>query len=64
MSVTPKLLETHIDWRSSDVADPERWTVSLTPGDQRELDHALQTAKSVSDNLLDIGREHFPLEAG
>ena len=62
MSFTPKLLETHIDWRSSEVADPERWTVELTPSDQRELDHALQTAKSASDNLLDIGREQFPLD--
>ncbi len=62
MSFTPKPLETHIDWRSSDVADPKKWTVELTAGDHRELDHALKTAKSVSDNLLEIGRESFPLD--
>lgn len=59
---TPKQLETHVDWRSADVAEPERWTVALTESDHRELAHALQTARSVSDNLLDIGREHFPLD--
>ena len=30
MSFTPKQLETHIDWRSSDVSDPGQWTVELT----------------------------------
>jgi hypothetical protein len=57
-----KPLETHIDWTSKDVTDPSVWTVSLTDADQRELDAALAQAKSVSDNLLDIGREHFPLD--
>jgi hypothetical protein len=38
------------------------WTVELTQADHRELDHALAAAKSVSDNLLDIAREHFPLD--
>jgi len=62
MSFTPKELETHIDWRSKDVADPAQWTVELSQSDHRELDHALQTAKSVSDNLLDIARDCFPLD--
>jgi hypothetical protein len=57
-----KQLETHIDWTSKDVADPSVWTVALTPADHRELDAALAQAKSVSDNLLDIGREDFPLD--
>src|SRR5579862_2108509 len=55
-------LETHINWTSDDVADPRMWTVELTPQDHRELDAALAQAKSVSGNLLDIGREHFPLD--
>jgi hypothetical protein len=58
----PRPLETHIDWTSADVADPRAWTVELTPQDHRELDAALARAKSVSDNLLDIGREDFPLD--
>jgi len=57
-----RLLETHIDWTSNDVADPSVWTMTLDDDDHRELDAALAEAKSVSDNLLDIGREHFPLE--
>ena len=50
MSFVPKELETHVNWRSSDVADPRRWTMMLTESDQRELDHALRAAKSVSDS--------------
>ncbi|MBV8978885.1 MAG: TauD/TfdA family dioxygenase [Alphaproteobacteria bacterium] len=60
--MTPRPLETHIGWTSKDVADPDVWTVTLTPQDHRELDHALARAKLKSDNLLDIGREHFPLD--
>jgi len=58
----PRPLETHIDWTSADVADPKVWTVELDATDHRELHHALAKAKSVSDNLLDLGREHFPLD--
>jgi hypothetical protein len=57
-----KPLETHIGWTSSDVADPRVWTVTLDESDHRELDAALASAKSVSDNLLAIGKEHFPLD--
>jgi hypothetical protein len=60
MSVKP--LETQIDWRADDVADPATWTVALDPSDHRELDAALAQAKTVSSNLLDIGREDFPLD--
>jgi Taurine catabolism dioxygenase TauD, TfdA family len=57
-----KPLETHIDWTSADVADPRAWTVALDAADHRELDTALARAKAVSDDLLVIGREHFPLD--
>jgi hypothetical protein len=57
-----KPLETHIDWTADDVADPSVWTVTLDEADHRELDHALGVAKSVSDDLLQVGREHFPLD--
>jgi hypothetical protein len=59
---SPRPLETHVNWRSADVADPQSWTVDLTERDTRELDHALKAAGSVSDNLLDIGRDQFPLD--
>ena len=60
--MTPRPLETHIHWTSRDVADSSAWTVTLTPADHRELDAALAHAKSVSNNLLDIGRQDFPLD--
>jgi hypothetical protein len=62
MSVTPRSLETHVDWRASDVADPRSWTLELSESDQRELEHALRVAKGVSDDLLAIDRAAFPLE--
>lgn len=58
----PRPLEAHIDWHHDDVQDERAWTYELTARDQRELDHALSTAKSVSDNLIDIGLEQFPLD--
>jgi len=58
----PRQLDTHVNWKADDVRDAARWTVTLSPADHRELDHALGVARSVSDNLLEIGREAFPLD--
>lgn len=63
MPFDPRPLETHIDWRAGDVADPSRWTLVLDASDHRELDQALANAKSVSDNLLEIDRDSFPLDS-
>ena len=52
MSFTPRPLESHVNWRAADVADPAQWTVELTPADHRELDAALANAKGVSSELL------------
>ncbi|HVJ52930.1 MAG TPA: TauD/TfdA family dioxygenase [Aliidongia sp.] len=60
--MSAKALETHIDWQAKDVADPSVWTVTLTEADQRELDAALTHAKRRSNDLLEIGREDFPLD--
>lgn len=62
MMSVPRLLETHIDWRAKDVNDPAGWTVTLTERDQAELDRALQNTKSVSNDLLQIDRNAFPLD--
>ncbi len=56
-------LEPAAEWRAADVADPARWTLELTPSDHVELDAALGLAKSVSDDPLQLRREHFPLES-
>jgi hypothetical protein len=62
MSSELKILEPHVNWRSADVADAARWTVKLTPSDHRELDAALKSARSISNDLLEIDLEAFPLE--
>jgi hypothetical protein len=61
MSATPRVLESHIDWRATDVSDPNRWTVRLDDNDHRELDEALIRAKSISHDLLEVDRDAFPL---
>ena len=62
VKLNPRPLETHVNWHHDDVQDETKWTVELTDADKRELDHALTVAKSHSDNLLDIGLAHFPLD--
>ena len=60
--LNPRPLETHVAWHHQDVQDESAWTVELSDADKRELDHALTVAKARSENLLDIGLEHFPLD--
>lgn len=62
MTITPRNLETHANWRSADIADPSEWTMKLTADDHAELDHALKVAKKKSDDLMEIDRDAFPLE--
>ena len=62
MTFTPKPLDTHVNWRSSDVADPASWTIELSASDHAELDAALKNAKAASVNMLEIGRDDFPLD--
>lgn len=57
--VTP--LEPNAEWRASDVADPEVWTHRLTEAEIAELEAALAVARTHSEDLLDIDKEHFPL---
>jgi hypothetical protein len=61
MTVEPHILESHAEWRADDVADPGNWTEVLSDSELRELDEALDHARGVSDDLLDIDREAFPL---
>ncbi len=57
-----RILDEHVNWRRSDMTDSSVWTVTLTEEDQDELAHALAQAKAVSLDVLDVGREDFPLE--
>ena len=54
-------LETHANWRATDVGDADDWTLRLTPAHHAELDHALATARSVTDEVLDVTADDFPL---
>lgn len=55
-------LDEHVNWRRDDMTDPSVWTMMLTHEDQAELHQALTHAKSVSCDVLEIGRDDFPLE--
>jgi len=62
MPFIPQPLESHIGWRAADVAEPSAWTLRLDAQDHEELASALAYSKSVSTDLLDIGKESFPLD--
>jgi hypothetical protein len=59
--MTPTVLETACEWTADDVKDPEQWTVHLGPDDIAEIDAALAHARACSSDLLEIGKEQFPL---
>lgn len=61
MPHTPRILEPQCAWTATDVADESTWTELLSDAERRELDTALRHALAVSDDVLDIGRDHFPL---
>jgi hypothetical protein len=54
-------LETACEWRAGDVADPAAWTERLSADEIAELEAAIAHARDVSEEILDIGREDFPL---
>src|ERR1044071_6905934 len=54
-------LESHAEWRASDIADRAQWTYRLTDDDVAELEAALAHARARCDDVLDITRELFPL---
>ena len=54
-------LDEHVAWRRGDMLDAATWTVNLSEADHRELHDALQHAKSVSSDVLELGRDDFPL---
>ena len=54
-------LETHANWRAGDIGDTDHWTLRLTAAHHAELDAALEHARSVADDVLDVTADHFPL---
>ncbi|ABS62200.1 Taurine catabolism dioxygenase TauD/TfdA [Parvibaculum lavamentivorans DS-1] len=59
--MTPRILETASDWRASDIADEEGWTLRLSAADVAEIDAALAHAKAKGSDLLDVTKVDFPL---
>ncbi len=60
-SDAPVELETHANWRASDIGNPDEWTLRLTDGHHGELDAALARARSVTDDVLDVTVDDFAL---
>ncbi len=54
-------LEQNAEWRASDIADADAWTLRLGQGEIAELESALAFARQRRDNLLDVEAGDFPL---
>jgi hypothetical protein len=61
MTTAPQALEPHCEWTASDVADESAWTELLGDQELSEIDRALRHALAVSDDILQIGVDDFPL---
>jgi len=62
MTHTPRILEPQCEWTSEQVADESLWTEILSDAELQELDAALRCALAKSEDVLEIGREDFPLQ--
>lgn len=61
MTHEPRILEPQCEWTAADVADESVWTELLDEAEQAEIDVALRHALAASDDVLEIGRDDFPL---
>ena len=61
MTATPRILEPQCEWTADQVADESLWTQHLNAQEQAELDAALRHALAKSHDVLEIGRDDFPL---
>jgi hypothetical protein len=61
MAHMPRILEPHCEWTSDRVADERGWTEVFSDAELAELDAALRHALAKSEDVLEIGREDFPL---
>lgn len=59
--MAPRILEPQCEWTASDVADEDVWTEHFDDAEQRELDASLRHAMETSDDVLELGRDDFPL---
>ena len=61
MTTTPRSSRPSASGPPTDVADEERWTERLDDTELAELDAALRHALAKSDDVLELGRDDFPL---
>lgn len=61
MTSDPRVLEPQCEWTSTDVADEQIWTEELDQTELAELDAALRHALTRSRDVLELGRDDFPL---
>ena len=61
MTAQPRILEPQCEWTSDQMADEELWTERFDDDECKELDAALRQAISKTDDVLQIGRDDFPL---
>ena len=59
--MTVKILEPACEWRAEDVADEAAWTEVFTAAEIAEIDAAIVHANAKSADLLQIGKNDFPL---
>ena len=57
-----KPLETQCEWTADALTDESIWTEVLTDVELEEADSALRHAMATSKDILDIGKNDFPLE--
>lgn len=57
----PKILEPECEWTAQDLADEAGWTEVFSAAELGELDAALRAALEKSSDILEIGRDDFPL---
>jgi Taurine catabolism dioxygenase TauD, TfdA family len=56
-----EVLETACEWTRDDVQDPTPWTEVFSASELTELDAAISFARNASSELLQIGKDQFPL---
>ena len=59
--MTPKILDPHGAWHSDEVSDESACTETFEGAELEEIDGALRAAMEKSEDVLEIGREDFPL---
>ncbi|MDZ7827381.1 MAG: TauD/TfdA family dioxygenase [Gammaproteobacteria bacterium] len=60
-NLVPRILEPECEWTADQVADESVWTERFDAAELEELDAALRHALAKSDDVLEIGRDDFPL---